>query len=59
LTKHAWGWLQEETDLMGLCILYLDRACEKVWVHIQHEGCTIHVTVMYGEEYVGLCLEQM
>jgi hypothetical protein len=40
LTKHAWGWLQKETDVMGLCVLYLDKDCENVWVHIQHAGCT-------------------
>ena len=52
--KHAWGWLQKDTNVMGVCILYLEKACEKVWVHIQHAGYTMHVTVMYGEECVVL-----
>jgi len=53
--KHAWGYLQKETNIVGLCILYLDKACEKVWVHMQHADCTIHVTVLYGEECIVLC----
>ena len=53
--KRASGWLQKETEVMGLCILYLDKACGKVWVHIQHAGCTIQVAVICGDECVVLC----
>jgi hypothetical protein len=34
LVKHAWVWLQDEANVMGQCILYLDVAGEHMWVHM-------------------------
>ena len=39
---------------MGLCILYLEKACEKVFAHTTCRFGRYMLTVMYGEECVGL-----